>query len=275
MADGGYKAYQRIVKGKKTNGLAWFRLGMAHHNIGNYTEAVKPYQEALNLWFQTTTVTFRLARVYAILKQSDQAFAELEKATKQGFATTKDGFALEPDLDNIRSLPRFGDIVKLAEASICTTCNGQAEYRQFDFWVDEWDVRPFATPNAIPTCPQHDRTRKRKLYDCWELLHKRLLYGQEFQYLRYLGKKWRRFWNNNFGQVIQYEGEYDEKEKALKCRSVSRNSQGQKVLGKMTFYNLSPDKVRQLWESSTDDSKTWTGTFDGLYTLWKWRRYDG
>lgn len=259
-------AYQAIVKSEVTSGMAWFRLGTALQNTGSHKEAVKPYQEALRLGFQTTTATFRLARVYAVLRQSDQALAELEKAIKLGYATTREGFAIEPDFDNIRSLPRFDDIIKLAEASICATCNGQPEYRQFDFWVGEWDVRPFATPNAVPIARSIIERTNGNCTIVENYYTKGSYTGKSFNIYDASAKKWRQFWNDNFGQVIQFEGEYDAEEKALKYRSESSNRQGQKVLGKMTFYNLAPDKVRQLWESSTDDGKTWTSSFDGLYT---------
>jgi hypothetical protein len=33
----------------------------------------------------------------------------------------------------------------------------------------------------------------------------------------------------------------------------------------MAFFNLGPDKVRQVAERSTDDGRTWTTTVDYLY----------
>ena len=38
-----------------------------------------------------------------------------------------------------------------------------------------------------------------------------------------------------------------------------------KVLAHMTFYNLGPDKVRQTAETSSDEGKTWTSVWDGMY----------
>lgn len=61
---------------------------------------------------------------------------------------------------------------------------------------------------------------------------------------------------------IDFEGEY--KDGAMRYTSASINANGQKTLGRMTFFNLG-DKVRQLWETSTDDGKTWTVAFDGTY----------
>jgi len=35
---------------------------------------------------------------------------------------------------------------------------------------------------------------------------------------------------------------------------------------RMTFFNLGPDKVRQLVERSSDDGKTWQVSYDFIYT---------
>jgi tetratricopeptide (TPR) repeat protein len=264
-------AYQSIVKshqtsGMQVSGMVWFRLGISLHNLGKHKDAVKPYQEALNLGFQTTTATAHLARVYAVLGQSKNALTELEKAVKLGFATSAQGFAIEPDFDNIRNSPRFSTIVKTAEERICATCDGQAEYRQFDFWLGEWDVRPYSSPNALPIARSVIERANGNCTIVENYYTKGAYIGKSFNIYDPSAKKWRQFWNDNLGQVLQFEGEFDAKENALKYRSEARNSQGQKVLSKMTFYNLSPEKVRQVWETSTDDGATWALAFDGLYT---------
>jgi hypothetical protein len=40
---------------------------------------------------------------------------------------------------------------------------------------------------------------------------------------------------------------------------------GSRLLHRLTFFNLSPERVRQFWEQSTDGGKTWTVAFDGMY----------
>jgi hypothetical protein len=43
------------------------------------------------------------------------------------------------------------------------------------------------------------------------------------------------------------------------------SSNGGKIINKITFVPLEGGRVRQLWESSQDDGKTWSVAFDGLY----------
>jgi hypothetical protein len=43
------------------------------------------------------------------------------------------------------------------------------------------------------------------------------------------------------------------------------DAKGNRVEQKLTFFNVAPDTVRQLFDASTDGGKTWTATFDGRY----------
>jgi hypothetical protein len=40
---------------------------------------------------------------------------------------------------------------------------------------------------------------------------------------------------------------------------------GAPTVDRMTYIREDPDGVRQTIDTSTDDGKTWTKTFDGLY----------
>ena len=107
--------YQTIVKEEPKNGGAWFRLGVALHGEGKHKEAIEPYKQALRLNFQTTNATFRLARVYAVLKQPQKALDELHSVVKGGFAVSRQGLEMESDFDAIRAEPRYEKIVADAE----------------------------------------------------------------------------------------------------------------------------------------------------------------
>jgi tetratricopeptide (TPR) repeat protein len=244
--------YQAITNEEPTNGMAWFRFASALHNAGKHRESVEPYNRAIALGFQSTTATFCLARVYAVLK-------------------SKQGVIIEPDFDNIRTEARLAPILVRAEQNLTAFCNAAPEYRQFDFWLGEWDVRPYNTPNALPNALS---VIERINGDCTILENyytKAGYVGKSFNSYDAAQSRWRQFWNDNTGAVLEFVGEYDATEKAIKYRSETVNRRGQKQLGKMTFYNLGKDKtgndtVRQFWEISTDDGKTWSAAFDGLYT---------
>jgi hypothetical protein len=46
---------------------------------------------------------------------------------------------------------------------------------------------------------------------------------------------------------------------------VTIGKDGKKMLQRLTFFNLGPERVRQYWEQSSDEGKTWNAVFDGMY----------
>lgn len=259
-------AYQTIIREEQTNAMAWFRLGVAYHEMKQYEQSVEPLQRALQLGFQTTTATQRLARVYAMMNQKDKALDLLERAIILGFATTRQGFALEPELNNVRDDARYAGLVEKAERNVASYCDGIPEHRQFDFWIGEWDVRPFATPNAAPIARSIIERANGNCTIVENYYTKAGYTGKSFNIYDASRQQWRQFWNDNTGVVVEFFGVYDANEKALKYRSESLSASGQKSLGRMTFYRRDDGSVRQLWESSTDNGTTWSVLFDGLYT---------
>ena len=64
--------------------------------------------------------------------------------------------------------------------------------------------------------------------------------------------------------IWEMSGEY--KDGAMRCEGELYAARGGKIMTRMTFFNLGPDKVRKLGENSTDDGKTWTAVWDAIYT---------
>jgi hypothetical protein len=142
---------------------------------------------------------------------------------------------------------------------IATKPCDKAEHRQFDFWVGEWDVLSQNEKIAESSIQQI-------IGDC-------VIYENYSQADRYMGKsfnfydshlrKWRQTWVDANGMVSEFAGEF--KEGALRYEGESHFPDGRKAKRKMTFFNLGPDRVRQLSEISRDDGKTWTAHYDLLY----------
>ena len=75
--------------------------------------------------------------------------------------------------------------------------------------------------------------------------------------------KWQQTWVDNSGNMLELYGEFKDGAMRLVGENV-RN--GQKTLQRITWHPLDKDRVRQHWEQSQDDGKTWSTAFDGLYT---------
>lgn len=64
-------------------------------------------------------------------------------------------------------------------------------------------------------------------------------------------------------QLLELHGEF--KDGAMRFTGENPNHQGGRTLHRLNFFPLEGGRVRQLWESSNDEGKTWSVAFDGLY----------
>ena len=74
--------------------------------------------------------------------------------------------------------------------------------------------------------------------------------------------KWQQTWVDNTGNLLELYGEFKDGVMRLTGENVRS---GKKTLQRLSFFPLEKDRVRQLWEQSQDDGKTWSVAFDGLY----------
>ena len=145
-------------------------------------------------------------------------------------------------------------------------CETAAEHHQFDFWIGRWDVTPWQA--AAPTPQQQLGTN-----DVHPILHHCVISenwtgakgdeGKSYNYYDRNLKRWRQVWVADRGGVLDYTGEY--RDGAMRFTGWTLDAKGNRVEQRLTFFNVAPDTVRQLFESSTDGGKTWTPGFDGRY----------
>lgn len=250
------KAFEAITKSEPANGQAWVQLGIARHSLGEYAKAVEAYLKVPALETRPR-VMYNLARSYARLKDNDKAFEWLNKTAAMGFPPMNT-LQTDNDLTLLREDARFKGVLDAAQRA-ATPCMFQAENRQFDFWIGEWDVMNPQNQQAGTSSIQRV-VGGCVIFENWT--GNGGGDGKSFNFYDAGKKKWRQVWVGIGGNVVDFEGEY--KDGAMRYTSVSVGANGQKTLGRMTFFNLG-DKVRQLWETSTDDGKTWTVAFDGTY----------
>jgi hypothetical protein len=139
-------------------------------------------------------------------------------------------------------------------------CKSKPEYRQFDFWIGEWDV---LNPQGQPA---GTNSVQLILNDC--VIFENWTgrgggQGKSVNVYNSVKGKWQQTWVDGFGSVLELYGELVDGEMRFTGESLRRD--GKKLLNRLTFSKLSPDKVRQFWQQSDDDGKTWTVAFDGTY----------
>jgi hypothetical protein len=138
-------------------------------------------------------------------------------------------------------------------------CPTKPEYRQFDFWVGEWDVT--AQEKKIATS-----SIQRIVGDCIIFENYSQLdgyTGKSFSFFDAILGKWRQTWVDGTGNVGEYVGSYGES--AMRFEGETHRSDGKKILSRMTLTKLGPDRVRQHSERSLDGGKTWAAGYDFVY----------
>jgi tetratricopeptide (TPR) repeat protein len=251
------KAYEAVVEKDATHGRAWYRLGLSLQATGKYDEAVKALRRAVEIG-NRPAVMYGLARALAMGGHKDESFAWLFKALNGGY-TPAGSLASESDFAALREEPRFKEASALAER-VARPCMFAAQHRQFDFWLGEWNVFNPAG-EQVGTSSILNLAEGCAVFENWTNTQGKT--GKSLNFYNRDKDKWQQTWVGFDGGVLEFAGEY--LNGAMRYSTETTAKDGKKTLQKLTFFNLSPDRVRQLWEQSSDEGKTWTVVFDGLY----------
>ena len=133
-------------------------------------------------------------------------------------------------------------------------------YRQFDFWIGDWDVYTpqgaLAGRNLVTS--EQDGCL---LVEHWTS-SKGGSTGTSFNYYDVRDRKWHQLYLDNSGNA----GNYPAMGGALtdgKMVLLTEDSGNQ--LSRWTWYVMEPGKVKQMAELSTDHGQTWKTTWNSVY----------
>lgn len=134
-----------------------------------------------------------------------------------------------------------------------------SEFRRFDYWVGDWDVTAGgqrAGSNLVTLeedgCVIHEHWKGARGGT-----------GQSFTFYDRRDRKWHQMWVSNSGNMLYLTGEFDGS--TLSLEGTTPQSDGTRLLNRLSFRDNPDHTVRQYWETSADGGKTWTPVFDGLY----------
>jgi tetratricopeptide (TPR) repeat protein len=254
-------AFEAIASAEPTNARAWYQLGWARHGLGKYEQAIDAFQKSLDLNKgnrRAALSMYAVATMYAGLKDKEKAFDWLNRALDANLPQPRQ-LQSDPNLAILRDDPRFLALSEMAEKA-ARVCMNRPEYRQFDFWVGEW--------NVIGPGGQQAGTNSVVLLEDGCIVEENWTSaqggqtGKSFNFYNPVTHKWHQSYMGNDAGNWMMDGEYKDGAMHLEGTIYSPSSQ---VMTRMTFFNLGPDKVRQLGENSTDGGKTWTVTWDAMY----------
>lgn len=259
----GYSAY--INQNPNAFPVTYARMAFSNHFLGNYTEAMRLYQEVLKKQFGPglkPQLYSRMAMTYSMKGDKQQAMVFLDSAVANGYANA---YELEhaKDFQAIRNEARFKTIYTNA-LNATLPCTTRPEARLFDFWVGEWDVYNNLYPNnRVGSSSIQNVSGGCMILENWQSFNG-LYSGKSQNWYDTTAKKWNQLWLGAGGDVQRFtDGEY--KDGAMRFKYQQPNAQGVLQPGNFIFYNMGPDKVRQYSELSSDSGKTFQVVYDFIY----------
>ena len=135
-----------------------------------------------------------------------------------------------------------------------------APFREFDFWVGEWEVRdPEGKVVGVNVITSEENGCA--IVERWKSSNGS---GQSLNHYDPAAKRWRQHWVG-LGLVLEMEGGVTDGAMIMEG-PLQYLVEGRSTRLKGTWTRLPDGRVRQLFEESDDGGKTWKLWFDGHYT---------
>jgi len=149
-----------------------------------------------------------------------------------------------------------------ASAAPATKPCAALEYRQFDFWVGDWNVEEKGKPagtNRVESILKGCIVRENWVgTDGSE--------GTSLNRFDPVSKQWHQTWVDNQGGRLELAGELRAGRMVLSGSRAAARDPKIKIVDRISWQKLPDGRVHQLWEASRDGEKTWQVQFDGYYT---------
>lgn len=144
----------------------------------------------------------------------------------------------------------------------CACCS--EKFRQFDFWVGDWETFVGAKKDTL-TGTNHIVLMENKcvIQENWKSARGAYT-GTSYNFYNPQTDKWHQTWVDNQGGSLLLSGNLEDGKMVL-WSDPMKTRNGQTYRNRITWTPNPDGSVRQHWEVTYDDGKSWTTLFDGLY----------
>lgn len=257
-------AYTAIARQFPTHALSRFRMGVALVNLGRFAEGEASIREGERLGVGAGPAGARLAQALAEQGKVDAAIAELKRSAAAGFVMAPSALTADPHLAAVRATSHWQEVLDAFDA-VARPCMHDPRFREFDFWVGDWDVRVTGAP---PVGPAARNTVTLDDNGCVVTEHWSAPGGSEGQSFNIFDRsigQWRQTWVDNIGGQHDYRGGLKDGNMVYVGDTPMPGGKLGRVPTHLTFFHISADSVRQFSETSADGGKTWTTAYDLMY----------
>lgn len=137
---------------------------------------------------------------------------------------------------------------------------GAPEFRQFDFWVGEWELSWPASETSGRKAGRGTNRLEMVLDKCVIVENftgrpGMNLRGMSVSTFNARAGKWQQTWVDNSGSYLDFVGEFKNGEMILMREAIGPG--GKKFLQRMVWKNIKSDSLDWSWERSDDAGQTW------------------
>jgi hypothetical protein len=229
-----------------------------------HREALARLEEARRSGGRPAMVALHLAKVHAHLGDRGAAFAELNRAAALGLGALPPPFDTDADLAALKADPRYAEFEGALDRN-ARPCEHDPIYRQFDYWLGTWDVRPNGSPPETPPAT-NVITRIHSgcvLLESWTAPGQT---GQSFNIYDRVAGKWHQTWVDSTGGLHEYWGGLKDGNMVFEGDIPVPGGRGGRMHTRLTFFRRPDGSVRQYSERTSDGGKTWQVNYDLIYT---------
>jgi len=250
-------ADEQRTKTNPSDGNAWEKLGTDLLLAGKYADAIPALQKALENGYPPQVGKYNLACAYARLGDKNKALDILESLAPAGPLA---GVAGDPDLASLANEPRFQALAKVAQRAAAPCQDpANAEYRQLDFWVGEWNV--YSGPQKVGESSVQLILKDCVVFENWR--GGQGSSGKSLNKYNNVTRQWEQFWVADTGTTNYFKGALIDGEMRYTLEMPAPG--GGTLMRHLTFSKLPEGKVRQFSQGSTDGGKTWNTEYDFVY----------
>ncbi len=259
-------AYESVLKDTSNNAVAFNRLGFANYHLKLYDAALLNFEKSLSKKPSPglkPIIYSRMAKIYSLKNEKQNAFRAFDSAVSNGYSNFKELDTLI-DFNSIRNEDQFKKIRDKVYVN-GNPCMADAHHREFDFWIGEWDVfQTVSKQNTGAKSLIQMISGGCAILENWESPASN---GKSINFIDPVTNKWKQSWVGNYANGTEefVDGEYKDGALRYTYETISGGGKGNKIIGRLIFYNQGPNQVRQFNESSADGGKTWTTNYDFTY----------
>lgn len=251
---------QALQQNQNTDPQAWRLAAVEAREAGKLEIASEAIERAAALGLAPVAVGLERARQSVAATDPDAAIAALQILADNGFSAVA-VISNDPVLATLNGQPAYDAL--LAEMSAAAfPCDHQPRFRNFDFWVGEWDVHlengTLAGSNRIKVAEKGC-----VLNENWTGASGGT--GQSINYLDGETGEWVQLWNDASGSQIAIRGGLTDDGMLLEGQIHYLGNNG--TFPFRGLWTPLPDgRVRQFFEQSNDSGATWVPWFEGFYS---------